>query len=349
MLNTIPLKRRMRRFLAGKPQTYQEVSDKHWILCPAEESHTPSAIYLDGELDKVTGVVENLSFEFEAKRIKGTIKEHRATIAYQLTQAYILDGYVYKGAMKYALASTQESFLGSKVTDNIPKAALACTWCGNRYFFHFMCDDLPLTLAAQQLAEAIVVSRQPYKHEPDYRHLLGTKVPSVKRTVCDELIIIDDVGQNQFKRKRYENLRSSLKRLEPLQTNHGVMILRGTSGSKRLLKNEIEIAQFLQSLGFSIIDPEKMSVREIASCTLGAKLIVGVEGSHLAHGIFSMADGGTILTLQPPDRFHNIYKDYTDCMDMHYAFVVGQQVTGGFTIEPEDLARTLDKIEILTE
>jgi len=46
--------------------------------------------------------------------------------------------------------------------------------------------------------------------------------------------------------------------------------------------------------------------------------------------------------LQPPDRFNNVFKDYTDCLGLNYSFVVGHPVAGGFEIRIEDLVRTLD-------
>ena len=347
MINTTLLRQRLRRVLTGR-KTYQEVSDKHWILCPNESAPSLPAIYLDGELDKVTAVSEFTSYNWEMERIRGTRREHAATVAYLIRDASVLNGYVYKGAMKHTLVATKESLFGLGATDYIPKAALACTWCGNRFFGDWFKNDLTLTLAAQQLGEAIAVARSPYIHEPDYTRLFGIQVRKVIRVQCGELIIIDDFGQNRFKRERYELLRSRLKVLQPLHNSQGVMIRRGTSGVGRLLTNEAEIERFLETRGFTIIDPESLSATEIVRQTLGAKILVGTEGSHIAHGVFSMAERGTIFALQPPYRFNNVYKDYTDCMDMRYAFVVGKQTPDGFVIDIEDLARTLDKIEALT-
>jgi len=282
------------------------------------------------------------------ERIRGIRREHAATIAYRIRDAQILDGYLYKGAMKYPLVNTKESLFGSSVTDYLPKAALACTWCGNRFFSHWMTDDLTLTLAAQQLAEVIAVARKPYSHEPEYRRLFGIQAPTVTRVQCGELIMIDDFGQNRFKRERYEFLRSRLKVLEPLHKSQGIMIRRGTLGVPRILTNEAEIERFLETQGFTIIDPDSLSATELVRQTLGANVIVGIEGSHIVHGLFSMADNGTLCILQPPYRFNNVFKDYTDCLGMGYAFVVGKDVPNGFMIEVEDLARTLNKIETLS-
>lgn len=348
MINTAILEYGVKRVLTRRTQTYQEVSDKHWILCPQEITVSPTAIYLDGALDKVLAVQEETSYDYEMKRIGETQKEHAATIAYQIRDAHLLNGHMYKGGMKHALVTTKKSLLSSSLTDYIPKAAIACTACGNRYFGHWMTDDLTLTLAARQLAEPITVARKPYSHEPEYLHLFGIQARALAQAKCSELIIIEDIGQNKFKRERYDFLRSRLKMLEPVHQSYGVMIRRGASGVNRVLINEAEIEEFLATQGFTIIDPQSLSVTEIVRQALGAKVVVGVEGSHLLHGFFCMADRGTILTLQPPYRFNNSLKDYTDCLDMRYGFVVGKPVPGGFMIELEDLARTLDKIATLS-
>ncbi len=347
-MNITPIRRGILRLLSGRNETYQEVSDKHWILCPSESSTSPPAIYLDRDLQKVTAVHEDTSYDYEMGQIQGVRKQHAATIAYRIRETQILDGYLYKGAMKHMLVNTKESLFGPRVTDYLPKAALACTVYGNRFFGHWMTDDLTLTLAAQQLAEAIAVTRKPYVHEPEYRRLFGIQARTFTRVQCDELIMINDFGQNRFKRERYEFLRSRLKVLEPLRKSYGIMLRRGTLGVQRMLTNEADLEQFLKTQGFTIIDPERLSAEEIVRQVLGAKVVVGIEGSHMLHGVFSMADRGTLCILQPPYRFNNVLKDYTDCLDMRYAFVVGKHVPKGFMIELEDLARLLNQIETLS-
>jgi capsular polysaccharide biosynthesis protein len=344
MINLTPLTQRVLRLTTGR-KTYQQLCDKQWTLYPCESLVSPPAIYLDGELDKVTAVQPETTYAHEIRRLQGGKLEHGATTAYQLRNTHILNGYVYKGPMKHTLVMTKESLFNSSVTDYIPKAALASTFSGIRYFGHWMTDDLTLALAAQQLAKPVAVARELTEHQVEYRDLFEIHTIPVTQVKCGELIIIDDVGQNRFKRERYEYMRSQLKKFGLVQSHRGVMFLRGTSGVQRFLINEDEVAEFLKDRGFAIINPSRMSATEIVRQTLGAKVIVGVEGSQLTHGLFSMADDGTILTLQPPYRFNNVYKDYTDCLGMKYAFVIGKEVSDGFEINLDDLARTLDKIE----
>jgi capsular polysaccharide biosynthesis protein len=297
------------------------------------------------KLDKVTDVQPETTYAHEIGRIRGDKAEHAATIAYQLSDAYILNGYVYKGPMKYPLVTTKEVLFNSPRIEYMPTAALASTFSGNLYFGHWLTDDLTLTLAAQQLAKAVTVERKLTDHQVEYLNFFDIHPIPITQAKCGKLIIISDVGQNRFKRERYEYMRFQLKKFGLVKSHRGVMFLRGTSGVQRLLVNEDKVAEFLKEQGFAIINTSRMSATEIVRQALGAKVVVGVEGSQLAHGLFSMADDGTLLTLQPPYRFNNVYKDYTDCLGMKYAFVVGKQVSGGFEINLHDLARTLDKIE----
>jgi hypothetical protein len=76
----------------------------------------------------------------------------------------------------------------------------------------------------------------------------------------------------------------------------------------------------------------------------GARLVVGVEGSHMLHALYAICDGGSVCLMQPPNRFNNVMKDYADCLNLQYGFTIGLQEADGFTIEVEKLKRVLDKL-----
>lgn len=343
MINLALFKQRGLRLLTGR-KTYQELCEKQWTLYAGHSSISPSAIYLPGELDKVTNVPAETTYAKELQRIQGGITEHAATIAYQLRDVQIHNGYIYKGAMKVPLTTTKESWFNHGEIESIPEAALACTFCGNRYFGHWMTDDVVLNLVAKQLATAVRTSQKLSPNQIEYSHLFEINSTPVTQAKFNELIMIQDYAQNQFKRERYESIRSKIKPLGSSSVSPGVMLLRGKSGIQRYLCNEDEVAEFLRSQGFTIIDPEKTPAREIIRQSLGTKIIVGVEGSQLANGLFTVAKDGVILTLQPPYRFNNVYKGRVDCLGIKYAFVVGTQVDHGFEISIENLTRTLDLI-----
>jgi capsular polysaccharide biosynthesis protein len=347
-----PLSYRINRILTGGRRfDYKDVCEKSWVICPPPDPSRklPSAIALDGQFDRVTASFPHASIARDRAILADEWKEVRATTAYLLKNASLLYGYVYKGPMKYMVVSDREKekWLSMAKTEFIDKGALACSQAGNDFYSHWMTDNLTLELAAKELAEPILCKHNPYNHAADYRKFFELGPETVQPVLrCSELIIIDDVSQNDYKRERYNLLRNRLKKVGGDRSGHGVMILRGTSGRElRLLVNESEVAQYLADRGFTIIDPQSMSVKEIVRSIQGAKIVVGVEGSTMAHGFFSIADGGTIFILQPPYRFSAMYKEYTDCVGMRFAYVVGYPTPQGFKINLDELAKTLDLIE----
>jgi hypothetical protein len=332
----------------GRRFSYSDVCSKEWIVCPAPDPSRklPGSIALDGQFDRVTGLSHSgKTFERERALLAGEWKESRVTTAYLLKDAALLNGYLYKGPFKQTLVSEKEKLVCLEKMAFIDKAALGCTHTGNTWYSHWMTDNLTLELAAQDLAKPILCQHKPYGHAADYRQYLEMKGEVFPQVRCGELIVIDDVSQNDYKRKRYNLLRDRLKKLGSERSGHGVMILRGSSGQLRLLVNEAEVAQYLADRGFTLVNPQKMSVKEIVRSIQGAKIVVGVEGSTMVHGFFSIANGGTICILQPPFRFNALYKEYTDCVGMRFAYVVGRAVERGFSIDLDELGQTLDLIE----
>lgn len=160
-----------------------------------------------------------------------------------------------------------------------------------------------------------------------------------------ELTIFTDFAQNSLKATRYRTLRSRLKQsFAYTSVRPGVYIKRGITGEARVLDNEAAIEAALQQAGFDVIEPARLTASEISRRILGAQIIVSVEGSHLSHAIYSVADGGTFVVLQPPDRFAMPYKEFTDRLDMRFAFLVGDKATNGFTIPLDDLHQLLDRL-----
>ena len=119
---------------------------------------------------------------------------------------------------------------------------------------------------------------------------------------------------------------------------------RGSDGERRQLVNEAALADLLVAKGFDIIDLDRMDAAEIARRTLDAPIVIGVEGSHLSHAIYAMADSGAFLVIQPPDRFAMPYKEYADRMGMGFGFVVALPDAGGFAVDLDDIRMMLDRL-----
>lgn len=87
----------------------------------------------------------------------------------------------------------------------------------------------------------------------------------------------------------------------------------------------------------------------VRAAVANANMVVGVEGSHLAHGILGAAPGGSMLVLQPPFRFNNAFKERCDLLEITYAFIVGNAVPGGFTVDLNALAKLIDRVQKHTQ
>ncbi len=257
----------------------------------------------------------------------------------------MLGGYLYCGPAKETVAPFDEILAKRGRPRKVEQGALGCTVTGNTTFSHWMTDNLTLELLAAEFGEVVVSQHTPFGHAAGYRELLGSMTEPSDMVEFDELVVFDDVAQNEHKWKRYETLRARLAQQPGDRSGHGVMILRGSTGNPRVLANEMEVADHLSARGFTIVDPKDLTPREIVRAIRGASLVLGVEGSTMAHGLFSLGDSGTILMLQPPYRFNALYKEYADCLGMRFAYVVGLPDPMGFRIDIGELDSTLDLVD----
>ncbi len=324
---------------------YADLAARTWSLAPAITLDEPPAIYLEGELERVGAVQEETTREIEWARLAGGPKEHIATTAYLFKDVKLRSGRLLKGAMSHRVSHLATLAPASSQVD-MDSAAIASTLLGSIYFGHWMRDDSSMHLAVKSLAPMINVARQHYSHEAGYCELLSLREQQVARANFRELILLDDWGHNADRRRRFAQLRATFRQSVPLSGNSRVYIRRGSAvGARgRNLRNGDEVEQFLRAQGFAVVDPDTMSAAEIARIANGARLIVGLEGSHLGHAIYPIADGGALLVLQPPMRFNNVYKDVADSLGLRYAFTVGEQAEDGFHIDLGRLGRLLDRV-----
>ena len=121
-----------------------------------------------------------------------------------------------------------------------------------------------------------------------------------------------------------------------------VYLKRGQTGVVRTIRNEDEIIDTLVKRGFQVVDITSDSLDSIIQTLLNAKIVVSLEGSHLAHWIYTAPDNGGLLVLQPPDRFIALQRAYAECLGIRYAFVVGEIAEAGYHFPPADILRTVD-------
>ena len=152
-----PLLYKVLRPLRGRASV-AEVCDRTWELAGAQVTAAPPAVYLADQPAKVTACQENTDMQREMARVQGGPQEHGPTVAYQIRDALILDGALYRGRLRHELLERRYRPMAWGKAEEVGDAVLACTLFGNRFFGHWVCDDLPLALAAEGLGEPLAAA-----------------------------------------------------------------------------------------------------------------------------------------------------------------------------------------------
>lgn len=351
----LPLFRRlMRRVVTSGEVDVWSRSERQWTLCPPSTAHVAPAIFPPGAIEKIRTLSPWRSWAVEAPLIHGGTLQLGPTRACLLRDVDIVGGHLYCGPAMAAegLGKPGVWLKPEHRHQTIEHGHLVSTLSGTRFFGCLLLDDFPLSLLAPASDLQLSLVSNPYTHEAQYRALvgLGSKI-TVARARIRELMHYEDPAFNASKVERYRVLRERLRLGVGAQggfKSRGVYIRRGLSGERRVLANEPDLESALVRQGFTVLDPTHLSALEIARCCQDAPIVISVEGSQISHAIFSMADDAALVVLQPPDRFGMAYKEFTDGLGMRFAFVVGNAVAEGFTIDMTELLHVLDQLDRAT-
>ncbi|RCL26944.1 hypothetical protein C6A77_10445 [Pseudomonas sp. AFG_SD02_1510_Pfu_092] len=321
-----------------------------WDIARGESTVSPAAFYLPGQLQRVTGWEGKRFYPYvhPARTMEGGISTQQgSTRGYLIKDVWLVDGALYKGKASHWLSLKPGRFPGIVVDSEIDRAAIYCTQNGNSWFGTWLMEDCPTYALACD--EGIPVTTAPssryplFTQGPAYEDWLGMKPLRLRSAFFRELVLFDDQANNRNRHDRYRAMGDKLLSHVRHAPHPGVFLLRGGDGDLRLLRNELALAEHLRaSRGFRIVNPLKSDVPSIVAACAGAKVVIGVEGSQLVHGVNVLQAGGCLLTLQPPNRFVSYYKYLTDRDQQHFGFVVGTPQGEGFTIDIDEVERTLD-------
>lgn len=340
-----------RKRLVRKPsENLKSLAVKTWDIAPAEVTPAPPAFFLPNQLERVTGWEAKRFFPFEHPRRTmeglGSV-EQAPTRGYLIKDVILIDGALYKNNASFWLSDRPNGLPRVVVEQEIERGAAYCSRYGNRWFGTWLAEDCVTYALARN--EGVPVTTAPsgrfplFSQAPHYEEWLGMHPLRLRTAFFRELVLFDDFSHNTNQSERYRAMGQKLLSRVNYQPHPGVFILRGCDGDPRLLHNELEIAEHLHKhRGFRILDPLKCDLATIVQTCAGARVVVGVEGSQLIHGINVLSPGASVLTLQPPDRFVCFYKYLTDRDQQHFGFVVGIPNGIGFRIDLDELERTLD-------
>jgi capsular polysaccharide biosynthesis protein len=341
----LPVVHQVRRLARRQARALAEVAQTSWEIAPAHSAPVPPALFLPDQLERITHFSEFGSREIDLPKVRGGGESvHAATRAFRLRDAFLIDGVLYKDDACLHLHPRTSRLPRLQVEREIGRAALYCTFGGNRYFGQWLMDDCVAYPLAVAEGTPVTTAQPVNPHTRGYEDWLEMKPERCASVFLRDLVIFEDFAQNRSKHARFRALGDKLLRRVGGATPHpGVFVVRGQTGMRRVLRNELEIAERLRDRrGFRIVDPTQADVPAMVAACAGARMVVGVEGSGLMHGILPLAPGGGLLILQPPNRFSAIYKDLTDRDRQQFGFVVGAPEGEDFRVDAEEVERTLD-------
>ncbi|MBN2192278.1 MAG: glycosyltransferase family 61 protein [Polyangiaceae bacterium] len=338
----LPLFDMTRRLAGVRRSSLPEVAARTWEIHPPEVATRRDAFCLPGQQERIRAW--GFPTVCSAQDLVAGEVFHGPTRGHLLKDAWLIDGVLYcRGASCHLQPRSRHLPPRLRVDAELARGAVYRTVPGIKWFAHWLMDDCVLYPLAVAEGTPVSPAHALTQHMAGYESRLELAPSRLAAARIRELVVFDDHGLNRSKGARFAALRRKLRPSARPRRHPGVFVVRGDTGDRRLLANELEVAEHLRDRrGFRILDHTRADVAEIIETCAGAKTVVGVEGSQLIHGLLFLEPGGALLTLQPPDRFVTTWKPRVERHDQHFGFVVGATREGDFFIDKDEVERTLD-------
>lgn len=302
------------------------------------------AVYDRDQLDRVKDSPFESTPEREFQALEATQIQDRDTVLLTARSVLLLGGWLFRGyEAEYLSQSSAYRALLNRI-EELGTAALASSLQGTKFFGHWLRDDCSSHLLASEFGPTRTLPTPDWRDKDFYTSAFGLVERPLQAAWIDRLHMISDLGFNIHKRNRINELRSRLDKQAPVPDASDIVYLkRGPTGAKREMTNEGRLITELRRAGVKIASPEGNTEALVQTCRR-ARILISIEGSQLAHGVYSLPEGGALLVLQPPDRFYNPHLEWCRLINRSYGLVIGHLTPGGFRIEPDEVLRMIDQL-----
>jgi glycosyl transferase family 61 len=314
-------------------------------LHPAEQISGDPCISLPGQYDRVTACAFRVDLGKEVAALQGAPRKAAPTLRYVFDDVIVCDNIIYRRGRRKLFNLNIDGSHPSPPWAEHGQVTLRSSFIGCHFFGDWLLNDCATHLVADHGHPVLSMPTPAWPDQGGYIELFGQDYGLLDRAHVRRIILFDDISHNSHKVKRLRKLRARVTRSGVTNTNRIVYVVRGASGERRALINEREILEALEKRGIVVVRAEALSVRELISELLGARIIIGVEGSQLAHAVYTLREEGGVLAIQPPARFFNAHLDWARALGMQYGIVVGEERQAGFFLPVDDLFRTIDLMD----
>src|SRR5262245_13272654 len=312
-------------------------------LHPAETTVGPPCIALPAQFERVVAAPFGTDLAKQVAEVQGAPRNIGPTLRYVIENVIASDGILYaRGRRKFfnhELGYHQKDLQWAEYDE----VALRSSLIGCYFFGDWLRDDCATHLLAEHLRKPMSMPTPLWPHQAGYLSLFHQSYEELGRAYIRRLVLFDDIHQNAHKVERIRRLRTHVATNRVSNAAGRIVYLeRGSGGMQRSPLNQEEVIEALTRRGVAIVQAEALSVPQLIAELFSARIIIGVEGSQLCHGLFTLRDAGGVLVIQPPDRFFNTHMDWAHALNMRYGVVVGELRERAFYLPVDDLLRTID-------
>jgi hypothetical protein len=320
------------------------------VICSQETINARPAIFLPGQVDRITGTNPATTIEWELFTATSEVLKPTPTIAHHIRDAILVDGSIYQGRFKSFIAA--RSFFQQPSARSEPchlkTVALASSHLGSRFFGHWLVDDCTQYRLAEQHGRPLCLRGPIYRHHQEtYQAYLDQHWAPIDRARIDRLIVYQDyhwgTSQDSLRRAQIRAMREKARaRLPSGRGDLLVYLRRGRTGALRTVQNEEDLLNSLEKRGFTIVDVEADRLQRVLEILANAKIVVSLEGSHATHCVYSIPDNSGLILLQPPDRFLSFHRGWAESSGVWFGFVVGATGERGYSFSLCEILNTTD-------
>lgn len=311
---------------------------------PAIELSCRPALFEPDQIGRVLRCGFDQSIGSEVEKLAATRWTSRPASICELRDVLVLGGHVFHSGGRNLLRDNGVlTALGGRL-DAFDSVAVPNSVPGLRYFGHWLRDDCSGHDLAQGFGRVVSIRRPDYRDAPLYAALLGQTWEEHSGFSARRATFLTDIGFSPAKAARLRSLRARLRARCRAAAGAGVVLLRrGDPDPRRNPRNEAALLSRLKQAGVRVVDGDS-PIETVIAQILDAEVIIGMEGSQLAHAVFLLQDGGALIALQTPLRFYNPHHEWCRLLGMQYGTVVGTIVEDGFEMDADEVLQMVDRV-----
>ncbi len=306
-------------------------------------AHRP-VIFEPEQLDRVITCGFDGKRAVEFAKLRETSFTGTPAERYRLGESIIIGGTLITRGSRHILRGMSE--LGSLIAKLTvyDRATLVNSQQGLHYFGHWLRDDCTLYEAVKNEPNLLSVKRPDWPDRHYYEAGFGQAWTETRFAHVGDLTVWRDMSYSADKACRMQGLRARLRKAVAGRGGGKIIyISRGEKGEPRNMSNAAAFEFAMREAGVEIVDPGN-----VGAAILDARMIIAIEGSHACHGVYALAEGGSFLIIQPPERFYNPLRNWTSLLGLNYGIVVGQKDATSFTVNPDEVLRMVDRLLALS-